>query len=340
MPYPTPPGTRIPYDLDGTVAIAQATVSRDWIEIPQTSLKYLNAERSGGAFSLYNDALQWNGGSVVLTLVLIFPTPIRLQGVTPIGFSSTFPATQKNWRRFRVETSVNSTNGVDGDWVEVLPQSAWSATIPNAEALTANSLLTGSPASGLTVLGPSFGDSYRYSVSDRTMGYEAVSGPATLDVAAVRVSGTSPGGFSGTLADYGGMYIHLYGYPEPLSPIDHLDFWQSDLDLRIAADTMDWGDVPISSTADKSFRIKNSSSTKVARMITITGSPATSPSSPSVAGFLLFSLDGVTWRSQITLGSIAPGSVSSEVMIRRVVPFNAMLSNWTPRVTATVERWV
>lgn len=129
--------------------------------------------------------------------------------------------------------------------------------------------------------------------------------------------------------------VHIYGEISPTTT-DRLDVWHPTADTKLPPAWLDWGDVPRSSSAQTSFRVKNLSGTKTAGNVRVSTTVLTD-TTPSVPAQHLFSLDGVNFASQVNVGSLGPGAVSAQVYIRRVTPSNAAMGLWAFRVRAQAD---
>jgi hypothetical protein len=131
---------------------------------------------------------------------------------------------------------------------------------------------------------------------------------------------------------------HLYGVIHAGENPDRLALWHPTLDEQAPAAYFDWGDVPRDSTADRTFRVKNLSSTLTAS--TITGSTdAMTDTTPTVVGQHMLSTDGTTFTSTITIPDLAPGAISGVLTLRRTTPSDAVLSVWDLRLSAVAASW-
>lgn len=131
---------------------------------------------------------------------------------------------------------------------------------------------------------------------------------------------------------------HVYGsIPTSGSP-DRLVVWHPTLDEPVDGAYFDWGDSPRSSSEDRTFRVKNLSGSLTANNITVSFDALTD-GSPSVAGMHLVSDDGVNFAATESILSIGPGVISSVLTMRRVLPSNAPLGLWAPRVHAVADSW-
>lgn len=155
---------------------------------------------------------------------------------------------------------------------------------------------------------------------------------------AVRVQGRgnffSAAGYSGwTVARW-----HLYC--TPTGPTDRLALWNPITDMLVGGAYFDWGDVPVPSTATRTFRVKNLSSTKTATAVTV-GMEALTDGSPSVVGMHTFSTDGgATYGPTALLGDITPSTISPVITIRRSMPIGAPSSLWAQRIVAAATTFV
>lgn len=137
--------------------------------------------------------------------------------------------------------------------------------------------------------------------------------------------------------DWGGL--HVYGTIVSAETPDRLRIWHPTLDEPLDDPTssdgayLDWGDVPRSSTQDRTFRVKNNSPTFTANTINITNQALTD-TTPSVPPQFTFS-NGGAFSTSLGIGNLAPGAISSVITVRRTTPSNAVLSLWTARIVAT-----
>lgn len=137
---------------------------------------------------------------------------------------------------------------------------------------------------------------------------------------------------------FGVAQMHLYGQPSSSTP-DRLVMWDPTASSLLAANALDWGNTPRSSSADRTFRIKNVSTTQTAQGIIISGE-ANTDFTPSVPGQYLYSSNGTTFTATLNIGDLAPTAVSSVLTIRRVTPSNAALGVHAFRVKAAATTWV
>lgn len=203
-----------------------------------------------------------------------------------------------------LEWSANTTNLFDGSWTTTADSSGWGDT--NA-------------------------GNARDSISEIVL-------PA---VKAVRFRITSGGNAA---SDSSRLYfIHLYGTIASGESVDRLRFWHPTLDEPLddngAADGafLDWGDSPRSTTADKTFRIKNNSATLTANNIDVYVNVPTD-TSPTVASQMSLS-DGGAFAQTINIGNLAPGALSPVITFRRNLLSNADLGLWFGRILVDITSW-
>lgn len=132
--------------------------------------------------------------------------------------------------------------------------------------------------------------------------------------------------------------IHLYGGPASGQNPDRLRLWHPTLDQEIGGAYFDWGDVARSTSADRTFRVKNNSAALTANGIVVSLSALTD-TTPSVPGQHLLSQDGVNFAATQNIGVLSPGAISPVLTLRRVTPSNAGLSLWWARVAAVATTW-
>lgn len=200
---------------------------------------------------------------------------------------------------YTLQTSKDTTTGIDGTWTS-----------------------HGGAVSAIQDVKPNY----------RVLGQLRTTLPGTPSegIRGVRLSGT----VSATV-----KALHIYaGYSSTATP-DRLTFWHPTLNQELPPAYLDWGNVPRSSSADKSFRIKNMSGDLTANGIDVY-MDALTPGAPSVAGMHTLSDNGgSTFLSSITIPTILPGGISPVLIVRRTVPSNASVSVWSARVAADVTTW-
>lgn len=281
--YMDAPGKRLAYDRDGTIGVV-ATSAGLATQLTSTQLVQMNSETETG--------MTVASGTSFQKLALVFPVPVDLKAIflAPLATSYTF----------LIETSLDTTTGLDGTWTA-----------------QGNALVSGNVrpnyriASNLTVPGVS---------------------NAALAIRGIRLTSTTS-----TINQL--KAFHVYADTSASATTDRLSFWMPTTDAKVPANYFDWGNVPRSTTADIQFRLKNLSGTLNANNINAYVESLT-PGSPTISGMHLLSADGgSTFAPSITLATIAPGAISPLLVLRRVVPANAQISVWSARVAADVTTW-
>ena len=271
------------YDRDGTQVF---TVGDDNSsnQLSSATTRVMNNEFSDMSYGIgYMGMGQW--------IVFIFPELRDLDGYFITG-------NELSWMS-GLQTSVNSTNGVDGTWV---------------------TQVAGTPSHSGPVV-----PYYRTLISSLTV----------LGIKALRFHMVGGGGGNTNM-----LYsAHFYGEVSPGQNPNRLILWHPTLDQRVGAAYFDWGNVPRSSSADKTFRVKNNSATLTASAVRI-AMDVLADTAPSVPGQHSISKDGMTFGSQQTLtANLAPGAISPVLTLRRVTPTDAVLSVWALRVFAEAGGW-
>jgi hypothetical protein len=196
-------------------------------------------------------------------------------------------------------TSVDSTNGIDGTWV----------------ALTGTS--TADDNAGQ--VNPNY----------RTM----ITAVSALGIVAVRYI------YAVNNANNRAWQIawHMYGNISSGENPNRLSLWHPTSDVAIGAAYFDWGNVGRSSTADRTFRVKNLSATLSANTITCS-TDVLADTSPTVAGQHTLS-NGGAFAATASAGTLAAGAISGVMTLRRTIVSNAVSGLWTFRVNASAASW-
>jgi hypothetical protein len=293
--YMDSPDHRIAWDRDGSL-FTKTTFGNDVVALTTTQKQSTNDEAETLDYYI-NDCR---------AISIVFPVPMDLKAVFA-RFSQNLVTA---WFLAMVETSKNTTNGLDGDWDD--------------QELTIN-MLVGFPA-----VKPDYRTAAQISALLATSVSDNVKG--------IRFTMSNNGTFSSNTNVYP-LAIHLYGSPGSLATSDRLAMWDPVSDVQLSATHLDWGNAPRGSSDDRSFRIKNLSASLTATDIDVYAQALT-PGSPSVAAMHLFSDNGgATFLTTVNVASLAPGAVSPEIIVRRVVPADAPISVWSARVAADVSTW-
>lgn len=287
--YPDVPAPRMAYDRDGTAVfklnISSATIVE---QLSNANVQATNDEDG--------DTYQVTGSqNTTFAMCYIFPQFRDIAAYHWHYTGNNAPST--------IETSTDTTNGIDGIWT----------------------------SQGAGVATASFS-----TVAMRT----AIQSVTWNGVKAVRfrvVTGGS-GGQSHLL-----YAMHLYGMLSAGETPDRLRMWHPTLDEPLDDNTsadgahFDWGDIQRNTSSDKTFRIKNNSATLTANSIVIS-QETLSDTSPTVNSQFTFS-DGGAFAASIDIGNLAPGALSPVITKRFARPSNASLSLWTSRTVANPGSW-
>lgn len=147
--------------------------------------------------------------------------------------------------------------------------------------------------------------------------------------------GANSGSFT---QDFATVFAHFYGGPAAGQNPDRLRLWHPSSDAEMLGPNFEFGNIARSTSADKTFRIKNNSATLTANGVVLSLGALTD-TSPSVPGQYLLSQDGVNFAATQNIGNLAPGAISGVMTLRRVTPSNAVLGLWWARVLAVATSW-
>jgi hypothetical protein len=202
----------------------------------------------------------------------------------------------------QVATSVDTTTGEDGSWM--VRQSGVAAQASGSASM-ASVYRTPQPVSADQVTGVRF-----------TLGYTGTG--AVLSA------------------------VHCYADVRAGAVSQRLQMWDPDSDQPAGAALLDWGDAVRGSAQDRVFRVRNCSTTLTARRVAVASRivPGDEASSgPPVASQFLLSTDGLRYAPHVSLGDLAPDSISAPVRVRRVTPSTAQTGTFDPYLTATPAAW-
>jgi len=374
MGYPTPPGERIAYDLDGT----KGFISRNWppalagqiFEMAPLALTGLNSEKSSGLWisgsggGAEEAADYWemagNSSTGVLSvtpqfIALIFPTPTRLRGVlaghvfTRSGSSFGSRYLTYGQALVAIQTSVDTTNGQDGTWNTVYstagpPRTTTPDSLPGYEQAVAPDGTVVDPRASFndSATAIQIGPYFRRNADVDGYGWKAVDTANTRNLRGVRMLFDSyPTEWSSDNRDGANQvgilaYLHLYGEPDTLADEDRLEFVTDD---GSASMDFSWGDVHTGEEQVKTFRIRNLSDQE-ASVVELSFAPPSPEPTPSPHTGLEFSLNGTIYSSSLSLSSIPAGSDSDTIYVRLQVPGPGLIGPWGPRILAEVGEWV
>lgn len=298
--YPDAPNVRFPYSrITGLTVVNIASGSP--VVMTQAHIDLTDAETGNRTFhadtssSNYRTAARW---------VFLFNEPMN---ITHFFWLSPYSNGVGTAGSHPLESSVNTTNGIDGTW---------------------NTIAAGA-----------FGSQHTYGAT--SMGnYRTIGAGGIYTIAS---NGTGLRGLRFGIASGGATTgyllgpVHLYG--RVTSPTDRLRLWHPTLDQPLS-DTpafLDFGDVPQSTSTDRNFRVKNDSAL-TATTITV-GMDARTDGSPTLVSQHTFSYNGGSFGSTASLASLAPGIISETFTIRQSLLPNAPLGVWHQRLYVTAASW-
>lgn len=286
--FPDPPNNRFAYDTDGSATFVY--LGGGWSygnpNYSVTEIANLNSDKAtGGAIPVGfgpNDPQ-------VSNIIVVFPEPRTVTHVFAAstgGDGSTMPTQSGN---SRIYYSTNTTNGLDGTWVESSAQvMQW----------------------GLPHL-----DKTRTGISTVT---------GWTNVKAVRHYRYSYDLMGGT------RYHSLQLYGDRPTNMTRLAIWHPTLDQEITGAELDFGSIYRGQIIEKTFRVKNLSSTLTANTVSLTLN-ANGDFTP-------------TFVSQFTpapteITSIAPGAISNVCTLTGNISSTAYFSISTVRLIAQAATW-
>jgi hypothetical protein len=289
MPLPTPPGMRVAYHEDGSLIVGWYPGLTGPVTLNNTQARNLNSFTGA---SLYGHNVD-QGSSLILACV--FPEQRDLKGLY-LTFSH-----DANDKVGDIYTSVDTTNGQDGTWVD------------SGVDITAPQLLNCQAT-------------YRTGIT--TVSVNGVRG--------VRVQNLAPGRSFVTTAYVSNF--HVYADTLAATASDRLQLWHPTLDQPITVTDFDAGDVQRGSSTDKTFRLKNVSVALTAQGSGVTVG-ISGDSSPSLLTQVLVSNDGTNFAATASVGDLAPGALSSVLTVRYNISMSQPLGAWSPYILPTVTSW-
>lgn len=291
--YPDLPSWRMAPDVDGTVGVLVDTVGVG----TQMTLPQMVAMTGESGTRI---TIEYRPGRIAY----VFPQLRDVAGVYVAAGAilGGYP--------LYLETSVDTTNGIDGTWT------------------ARGTMLNPDYTEGNTSVGPVIRPNYRQQVYP-------VSAPAC---SGVRLSWVDWGP-SHDYLQYLSAF-HVYGGIVAGQTPDRLALWDLTTDAQIAYTLLNWGEAPRGTTATKQFRVKNLSSTLTAHSIGLDMDVLSDSPTDSVLDQFTLSTDGTAWSSTITgLADLAPGAISAPLSIRRVITADMDLSVWAFRLHAAASSW-
>lgn len=131
--------------------------------------------------------------------------------------------------------------------------------------------------------------------------------------------------------------LHLYGVPSAAAG-SRLELWHATLAQRLGGADLDWGNAAQGSTAIRQFRVKNASASLTANTITVS-TDALTDSSPTQVSQHSLSSDNSNFTPTLSIGSLAPGALSSVLYLKRTESASAALGLWSLRLKAVPASW-
>lgn len=277
--YPDPPGPKLALDKDGTVGVALNAAATALIRtFSAAEMGLMLDDQTTGPTANFSVA------------AFIFPSPRTITHAYTAWVNA-------NPQNPFCQTSVDTTNGMDGTWLA---------------------------GTGITNQG--------------TAGFDKVAArsPNALSANGVGIKGIR---FRDQFANRALAAVHLWGYPS--SPGDRLEWWHPTLDqpLRDTPALYDWGDRPVSSSATKQFRVKNTSATLTANSITIDPQDQVPAPSPTLESQVQVRYAGGAYGATATIASLAPGAISDLVEVKQDLLSTAAFGVWNQRVSAVAASW-
>lgn len=124
--------------------------------------------------------------------------------------------------------------------------------------------------------------------------------------------------------------VHFYGAPSS-APTDGLWLWKAATDVLLDGTEFDFGDLAQDSQHSEPFRVHNYGS-EVATAVEVSAEALTYA---DYVPYVEFSDDaGSTWAATLSIGDLAAGATSGEILVRLTVPDGADLGKWTVRIVA------
>lgn len=276
------------FEKDGTVGF-QLDDSGIITHLSQGELNGLNNEANSDKVAVGRYESQWMG--------LIFPQPVDIIGHYITGRYSS------GWAWRHLQTSVDTTNGMDGNWVTRNSNYALSnaAPVPNHRTNIVSVAWNGIK-------------SVRHGMSSD--GYDSGAWKTFH--------------LYGTISNYAGIDTLRFWHPTLDEPLD---------DNTVAdAIHLDWGDVTRGTTADRTFRVKNNSATLTANTITVSTSTLYN-TTPTLESQITYDYNGSGFNPTATIPSLAPGAISTVVTVRKATDIGATLGQWSMQTRAEATSW-
>lgn len=282
--YPDVPGRRMAYDRDGSVGfyIQGGVVTT----LTSAEIESMNDDDDSAVYSVFMNnppVRQWG---------LVFP---ELRDIAGYYIAARATAGDPS----SLQTSPNTTNGLDGTWTTVV------ASLP----------------------GDFSTDPVKMRQNIATASFNGVKG----------IRFTLGGGDAADNVSFRAW--HLYGSPSSGSAPNRLLFYDPASAAQVGGAYFDWGDIPRGSTVSRSFRIHNPSATLTANSVVVSMEALTDTSPSNTGQHEFSVDGGTTWAATAVLGNLAPGATSSVIILRRNTSASAVLSLWSTRMVASASSW-
>lgn len=282
---------RVPYDRNGTILMT----------INSSAATAIQTEATAAALNDENLAV----GSLFvkqLYLVLIFPQPYDIEGIFAAVVPANFSAIAYNW----IQSSTDTTNGIDGTWTQARAGASTLLTTDRTQYRVASPHLLTAAKTGIKAL------KFNFRVG------ESFNAESTLST------------------------LHLFGKPSATSG-DRLEFWHPTLDqsLNLTPAHLDWAErARAGAPATKQVRVKNLSAALTANNVAVSltaptdGTPAILPMHQMKLGSGAYETD-----NSVLIPSLAPGEISELVTIEQSIGAAAPLGVWSQRLLAEAASW-
>lgn len=363
MTFPTPPAPRIAYDESGAIGFfSNHNDGSGMREVSQDFLRMLNSDGPNLAVIENINWSAWpnpaNATEIVSDGILAVRLPVahQIKGIASAMAVASISG-EYGIRRlisYFIEASIDSTNGVDGTWVQLYNQNgsedfSWGSNyllsnlLPNELGpFVASTMEPGSVTSPMNFWSWNVWPERRKSQFSDGLGWHEISAGAGQSFQWVRFRTYGYGPVIGTTswATWARARIisklHLYGIRDTPVGVNLLDFVDTS---GAKKDFFDFGDIHENQTLTQNFKIKNPSA-EAANGIQVSILPENpSTTTPAPDSWCQLSIDGgATWDSAVSIASLAPGASSATITLR-VITQAGIYGPWSPRLKATVGSW-
>ena len=289
--YPDVPGPRIPYDrnLGAVLHAGVGTPGSSFVQYTYTTAAQLATvnDESNTVARLTN-----TGGIQFAALLLHEACDVVGYLIRASAAGVAFPCS--------ILTSVDTTDGLNGTWVERVV----------------------SPAPQLA--------------SDSQGALRSVNVVNWTNVRGVRLQAAGNVSSDGYLSTF---HLYGTPTAAALSAQPHrLRLWHPTLDQPLGGADLDLGDLKQGVTGIKSFRVKNASTTQSANTVSLSREVLTDAAMAAIAEYNV-NFNGGAYGTTATVGTLAPGAISAVCNIRRVVGAAAAVQPMQVRLIAAATSW-